>query len=146
MNLEEILKNLIKDRPLFHSEADFQFALAWQIKKKYQDADIRLEYPIEDEGRKYVDILVDGKYLIELKYKTRELNGSYDGESYNLKEQGAQDHARYDFIKDISRIETFDINPSFNQGYVIFLTNDLSFCEEVAQVINVMNLAFMREQ
>ena len=31
MNIEEILSCLAEKRPVFHSEADFQHALAWQF-------------------------------------------------------------------------------------------------------------------
>lgn len=31
-------------RPIFHSEADFQFSLAWIIKEIYPNCEIRLEF------------------------------------------------------------------------------------------------------
>lgn len=74
MDITYPLIELSRTRKIFHSEADFQFALAWEIQKRYPDAKVRLEYcPIEIEPAMHVDILVilDGNwYPIELKYKT----------------------------------------------------------------------------
>lgn len=36
----EILSRLAKKRPIFHSEADFQHALAWEVRGMHVDADI----------------------------------------------------------------------------------------------------------
>ena len=33
INIHEVMTELAKMRPIFHSEADFQFALAWQIRE-----------------------------------------------------------------------------------------------------------------
>lgn len=140
---KRILEELSKERPVFHSEADFQFALAWKIQGTYPDSKIRLEKCIDDM---YIDIIVkmDGEEVpIELKYKTR--NKSKEdktkksvpfedkyGESFNLKNQGAQDQARYDFVKDISRIEDLVINDvnKMNHGYAVILTNDETYWNE----------------
>ncbi len=45
------------------------------------------------------------KLAIELKYKTRHLLGIVGGEIYDLGDQAAQDLGRYDFFKDIERLE-----------------------------------------
>lgn len=128
MNLLPIIETLRRKRPLFHSEADFQFALAWEIQKAFPSADIRLEYPPESEPNKYIDILVrsDGcSYPIELKYKTKKLSASAGGERYFLKNHGAQDIGAYDCMKDICRVESFANNlVGFKCGYVLWLTND----------------------
>jgi hypothetical protein len=42
LNIGSLLEHLAAKRPLFHSEADFQFALAWQIRSAY-DVEVRLE-------------------------------------------------------------------------------------------------------
>jgi hypothetical protein len=62
---------LAQRRPLFHSEADFQFALAWELKTSHPDADLRLEKRVIDDPRIELDILcvLDGRrYGLELKY------------------------------------------------------------------------------
>lgn len=43
MNLNDIINDLSKKRPIFHSEKDFQFALSWKIHEIYKDLKIRLE-------------------------------------------------------------------------------------------------------
>lgn len=131
MDMLPIIESLRRCRQLFHSEADFQFALAWEIQRLCPNADIRLEYPPAHEPNKYIDILVrrDGfTYPVELKYKTRKLSVINDGEQFHLKDHGAQDLGAYDFIKDICRVEAFaDHLGGFRCGFVIWLTNDPSY-------------------
>jgi hypothetical protein len=136
MNIENLLQSLSQIRPVFHSEADFQFALAWHIKQNIPEVDIRLEYPkvdrehVRNNKRIYLDILVlNGriKYGIELKYKTKSLELNIGEESFNLNNQGAQDIARYDYLKDIQRLEWFKSEGIFDIGYAIFLSNDSKY-------------------
>lgn len=128
MELLPVIELLRQKRSLFHSEADFQFALAWEIQHSYPTAEIRIEYPTASEPNKYIDILVYNKgcaYPIELKYKTKKLSALVGGEQYNLKNHGAQDLGAYDFVKDICRVETFATHlGGFKCGYVLWLTND----------------------
>ena len=128
MELIMAVEALRQKRPVFHSEADFQFALAWEIKTLCPNAEIRLEVPFGKEAKSYIDILVSHQgnvYPIELKYKTRKLSYDLDGESYNLKNHGAGDFGSYDFIKDICRIEELsELLHDFKYGYALWLTND----------------------
>lgn len=129
MDLTIPLLQLKNKRKIFHSEADFQFALAWEIQICYPVAKVRLEYrPPEIEPNMYIDILViiDGIwYPIELKYKTVKCTKASGGEIFKLKNHGAQDLGRYDYLLDIMRIEQFSkyIDP-FGKGYALMLTND----------------------
>lgn len=82
-------------------------------------------------------------YIIELKYKTRSIMAQIDrfGEfpvmdfqrqnSLNVqivKNQGAQNFARYDFWKDVRRIELSQARfKNVNGGLAIFVTNDTSY-------------------
>ncbi|MDI3339318.1 MAG: hypothetical protein QJR03_02175 [Sphaerobacter sp.] len=99
IDLDAVLRGLAAERPLFHSEADFQHALAWKLHEAAPDAQMRLEFkPFPDE-RFYVDIWMraaSGSVAIELKYPTRVLSSTVAGESFLLKSQGAQDLLRYD--------------------------------------------------
>lgn len=65
---------------------------------------------------------------IELKYKTRALRAHIGSEHFALRSQSAQDLGRYDFIKDIGRVENVvaDRAPRAS-GYAILLTNDPSY-------------------
>lgn len=132
MDIFNPITKLSRSRKIFHSEADFQFALAWEIQKEYPDAKIRLEYcPPGNDLKQYIDIMVvteTGWYPIELKYKTRSLSINYDGELFRLKDQSAQDQGRYDFLKDVQRIESFcKYNPEMHKGFAVFLTNDSAY-------------------
>ena len=128
LDIQLAFESLCEKRSVFHSEADFQFAFAWEIQRLYPQADIRLEYPSIKEPKKYKDLIVKHKgyvYPIELKYKTKKLSISIGEEQYFLKDHGAQDLGAYDCIKDICRIESLANHLSgFRNGFVIWLTND----------------------
>jgi len=134
IDIEKLLQQLAEKRPVFHSEADFQHELAWLLHSEFPKANIRLEKPFLKENGKseYVDIfadLNDKKYFIELKYKTKKLKSKEEinGEKFYLKDQGAQDCGRYDFWKDVSKIESRVAENNNGLGYAIFLTNDYSY-------------------
>lgn len=114
------------ERQLFHNEADFQFALAWEIQKTYPECNIRLEYKVPTFENRYTDIWINDEkpIAIELKYKPKKISLKYDNEIFELKEQGAQDIGRYDFLKDVQRVE--EIISKFPEvtGYAIILTDD----------------------
>ena len=87
-----VMDNLRFKRKRFHSEADFQFALAWEIQTLYPDAEVRLEYCPREAPHMHIDIIVElnGKlFPIELKYKTLKIDCSFAGENYSLKSHGA---------------------------------------------------------
>jgi len=123
---------LSRTRPLYHSEADFQHALAWQLRSSYQDCDVRLEVPMPSDSlrREHLDLLVihRGKRVaIELKYKTRRLRLHQRDEVFDLQSHGAQDLGRYDFLLDVQRVERFIHNRRADHGFAILLTNDASY-------------------
>lgn len=156
---------LDSEKRIFCSEADFQFALAWRIKELLQDkADIRLEFtPSEfikqsikqDKKNKknhknmHIDIVVitEGQMIpIELKYKTKafkktvKIREKYKTEPIDieLKNQGAENLGRYDFIYDISRLERITDSGLYpiQTAYAIFLTNDSCYWKEPKQKNN----------
>ena len=125
-NIHEVMTELAKTRPIFHSEADFQFALAWQIREMMPDSQIRLEFPYKSMR---LDIWIrDQETAIELKYKTQRIESKHGDEEFTLREQAAQDLGCYDFLKDIERIETMKSSGLAKHGFAIMLTNDLSYC------------------
>lgn len=131
MNIRETLATLARQRPIFHSEADFQHALAWVIHQQIPAASIRLEFPIPFVARlNHVDIWIKQPksiLAIELKYKTRALSVQLSDEQFTLTNQSAQDLGRYDFIKDIYRLEQITVSHPKAIGYAIFLTNDSAY-------------------
>ena len=65
---------------------------------------------------------------IELKCKTRGLELEQEDESFALRSQSAQDQGRYDFLRDIQRLELMRSKvEQCRAGYAVLLTNDSSY-------------------
>lgn len=131
VEIGEILSALAAQRPIFHSEADFQHAFAWEIHQRLPKASVRLELPVQVGNQfLHIDIWVvyQGAVLaVELKYKTRSLSIQFGNEQYDLKNQNAQDIGRYDFLKDVQRLERVRAQHQNFTGYAILLTNDSAY-------------------
>lgn len=131
IDIGQVLSILAKKRPVFHSEADFQHAFAWELHQELPTASVRLELPIQVKKRfLHIDVWVadqDAILAIELKYKTRGLSVRVGDEQYRLKDQSAQDLGRYDFVKDIQRLEQVSVTHPNITGYAILLTNDSAY-------------------
>ena len=131
LNLYTVIERLKSKRKIFVSEADFQLELAWNIRELYPEAQIRLEFCPDFAPSMRVDILVlmDDRWIpIELKYKTKAYWKVIDGELFSLKNHAAQDLGRYDYLRDLQRLEYLKENaPLFEEGYTVFLTNDQSY-------------------
>lgn len=157
--INEVLDKLAKRRPLFWSEADFQFEFAWELHKMLDGkAKIYLERRFEIDNtsnnstneksnksttnrslnKLYVDIWVeyDNKtYPIELKYTTKRCK-IHDAENpVETKEQSARDAGCYRFLWDIKRLE--DIKTTLKEkevkGYAIMLTSDAGYYNHSGQ-------------
>jgi hypothetical protein len=93
LDMSDVMRRLAVERPLFHSEADFQHALAWKIHELAADAQIRLEVPSGRLDKKErIDILVrlaSKTYAIELKYKKRKLDYGCAGEKFAFTDDSA---------------------------------------------------------
>ena len=127
----QLMEGLSRRRPLFHSEADFQHAFAWELHQIMPEWEIRLEVPVRAEaGVVHLDMLAchgEARIAVELKYKTRALTASLNGEDFALSDQAAQDLGRYDFFKDVVRVEAYARSGGERRGYAIFLTNDSAY-------------------
>lgn len=131
LELHFILASLASRRPVFHSEADFQHALAWELHQHDRAANVRLEKRVS--ARVHLDLLVQslsGELAIELKYKTRAIKLVHGDEQYELLDQSAQDIGRHDFIKDIRRLEDYVEGHAGAVGYAVLLTNDRTYWSE----------------
>jgi len=130
VELRDALEQLATHRSVFHSEADFQFALGWEIKTLSPDVNIRMEVPQpRPAGRpEYLDLLCStpegGRTAIELKYATTSWTGrDRHGETYRLAHHAAWDLARRYYVHDVERLERFcDASPS-TSGVAVMLTN-----------------------
>lgn len=129
-DLHSVLSLLSSERPLFHSEADFQHALAWKVHELFPEAMVRLEYrPVPNE-RVYIDIfltLPTGQLALELKYTTRGHSAIWKGETFTLADQAAQDLHRYDFLKDLVRLQKVAQRDASLSAWAIMLTNDSAY-------------------
>lgn len=129
-DLGAVLGALRRKRPVFHSEADFQHAFAWEVQRAMPLARVRLETRPVPGVR--LDLLVSGEdgsrqTAVELKYLTRAWTGNVGGERFELKDQGAQDIRAYDVVKDIGRVEQDTVLLPGCDGVVIVLANDPSY-------------------
>ena len=125
------LEDLARERPVFHSEADFQHALAWHIHERTPGTQVRLEFNPFPCEKLYLDIYLRDAVAIELKYKTKKAELTHNNEAFSLKGQAAQDCGRYDFIQDVRRLERVvnDSAAPARVGFAVFLTNDPLYWE-----------------
>lgn len=127
--LGDIIVQLARRRPIFHSEADLQHSFAQVLWELAPDVRSRLEVPQRGVGRQeYLDLLCMGpsaRTAIEFKYFTRKWTGTVGtpAEDYALKGHAATDLARLHFVRDIARLERF-CRRSDQNGLAIMLTND----------------------
>ncbi len=127
-HVEQTMARLAARRPIFHSEPDFQHAFAWQLQMDHPDARIRLETRPRHGVRLDVLATFDERPLAyELKYRLRNVTTTIDGELFDLPNQGAQDVRRYDFAKDVARLEVLLGDGVADDGYAIALTNDPNY-------------------
>lgn len=99
----------------------------------------------------FYDIVLEEEnqyFVIELKYKTKSADIFYKNKKYSLKNQSAQDLGRFDFLKDISRIEQwnqFNPNRTFAGGVAVILTNDSSYWKKTGENCNYEAFALKDE-
>jgi hypothetical protein len=120
------VEDLRQRRPVFHSEADFQHALAWSAHQSNPSLRVRLETRPAPGMR--LDLLlskpnIDEHLALELKYLTAAWAGVVENERFTLVNQAAQDIRAYDVVKDVKRVEQFVSQPHWS-GAVLVLTND----------------------
>ena len=133
VDLPNVLIAALKRRGIFHSESDFQHHLAWAIHLACASVQVRLEYPLsknQNNRRQHCDIVFGNhgvKIGVELKYKTKKLCTTVDQETFDLTDQYALDHGRYDFFKDIARLESWVKSEEIDYGYAVFLTNEQAY-------------------
>ena len=92
LDIDGLMASLADRRKVFHSEADFQHALAWQVHEARPESQVRLEVsvvPVEAQ-RMILDIwLPVEKIAIELKYVTRRLELEHNEEFFALRNHSA---------------------------------------------------------
>lgn len=123
------MAHLAARRPVFHSEADFQFAFAQSAASLDEGIGIRLEVPQRGSRRTYVDLVCRRELavsLIEFKYVTRSWTGTdgHTDEVFDLRGHEALDLARLHFVHDVTRLETWTAQQLSSNGFAVLLTND----------------------
>lgn len=150
LDIAKILTELSLKRPIFHSEADFQHALAWELHQKWPKCSMRLEFkPPYLTNRMYVDIWATSSEVtiaIELKYKTKAFRTNIHEENLDLSNHSAPDEGRYDFLKDVQRLEQVVYKHSNTIGYAIFLSNDNTYWNPPANTSIANDLQFRIHQ
>lgn len=149
--IENAIHKLQKRRTAFHSEADFQHALAWQLHVIHgDDLDVMLEVRQPNlSPRVELDLLLrlDGaRIAVELKYITKSLvvdQGRLD-DQFELREHGAPDLARYGFCRDLERLERVIDAGLADAGVAVLLTNDPGLWSE--RPSSAADLAFRLHQ
>ena len=138
VDLSEVLARLAAERPVFHSEADFQLALGLALWDSDSDLQVRLEVPPPDHAGlrhgAHLDLVAfnqrtEQRTVLELKYTTRSWSGLAKSgvarsEEYRLKNHGAEDIFGYDVVKDIWRVEQVVGGQEGWNGAVVVLTNN----------------------
>jgi hypothetical protein len=124
IEIDLVMQELGASSPVFTSEWDFQKKLVKAVERRLPDA--RFECPCRFE-RIRIDLgiyLGGSTAVIELKYKTRKFDVILDGKHFALKNTSVRPEARYDFVKDIKRLERYVRCEAGSVGWAIILTND----------------------
>ncbi len=133
--LNKLMQDMASEEKIFQNEAQFQFELAWRIRKELNHKDkeeyqVLLEHTFSDsclrKDKQFVDIVIkspNNQYVaIEVKYKKR----GVDCKRYNkcIGNDAEQLFGRYDFFKDMERNENLIKANKVVKAYCILLTNE----------------------
>lgn len=138
IDISGVMAQLAVDRPVFHSEADFQHAFAWAICTRNPRLRARLE--IELTTHQHLDLLLtdadtDQKTAVELKYPRAAWTGEDRGEPFNLRAHGAADLVGYDTLKDLQRLESLVDAGTVQNGLLLMLTNEPAYWKKPASAL-----------
>ena len=151
----DVKQFLDTNKELLFNERDLQMHLATFLRQSghYDDVDVEYYVPLSElEGYIWknelrMDVLIrKGKEFlpIELKYKTRTVKKRLPrfGEPVSheikvMKNQGAQDVGKYDFWKDVRRIEIVRNRfKAIKNGLAVFVTNDPAYIQRGRETSN----------
>ena len=151
----DVKQFLDTNEELLFNERDFQMHLATCLRQTghYDDVDVEYYVPLSEfenyiwNNELRIDVLVrkGDEYLpIELKYKTKSVKKHVPrfGERLSsdvevMKNQGAQDLGKYDFWKDVRRIEIVRKRfRAIKNGLAVFVTNDPAYLRSGRDISN----------
>lgn len=145
----DIREFIRQQQELMFNELDFQIQLALYLRGsgRYDDVDVEYSLPRDAmpgydwNSNLRIDLVVsrNGEYCpVELKYPTRKVTrritrfGEDVPEAVVMKNQGAQDIVRYNFWKDVRRLEVLRGRfESVSGGVAVMMTNDMSYTRPV---------------
>jgi hypothetical protein len=120
------MTGLASKRPVFHSEADFQHSLAWELHLRLPTAEVRLERRLSTDSNERLDLLfIDGGFrlAVELKYPVTKFDAALGDEPFVLWAQGAEDRMRFNYVWDVVRLERLVAADVADAGAAVLLTN-----------------------
>ncbi|MCL6597626.1 MAG: hypothetical protein K6T81_02660 [Alicyclobacillus macrosporangiidus] len=107
------------------SQADLRDKLANHLREAGYSVSVN-----RNLGRDTIDIWAERGHetlAIEVRNKTALLQTMYQGKFIHLKNQAAQDVSRYDFIRDIAKLERVVSRRPDVKGYALLVTNDAMY-------------------
>jgi len=127
IDIQAVLETLAETRPVFHSEADFQFAFAWTAAQLVEGLKVRLE--VRQPNGRELDLMLTDESLehqlaIEFKHLTIGWSGSIGGEHFQHGKPMSENLGRRGIVEDIERIEDMVRNGDATAGAVVVLTNN----------------------
>ena len=151
----DVKQFLDTNKELLFNERDLQMHLATFLRQTghFDDVDVEYYVPLSElkdyiwNNELRIDVLVrkGDEYLpIELKYKTKSVKKRIPrfGEQVSadvevMKNQGAQDLGKYDFWKDVRRIEIVRKRfKAIQSGLAVFVTNDPAYLQSGRDLSN----------
>jgi hypothetical protein len=122
-SIHEEMKALSQKHPFFSSKEAFKDALKFQLQEKFRVMNNKHFHGY------VVDLWVEDpnggqQYAIYLMNKLARLAIKQNNQSIELKHHGAQDIGRYDFLKQVEKLEKLATGRENVQGIAILLTND----------------------
>lgn len=135
--VHEVMSALSGERPVFHSEADFQHSFAQMLERLHPGLEVRLEIPYRAIGsedpcsRTALDLRCRDRVrgsvtAIEFKYRTRMWQGEIKDEKFQLRDHSATDLGRQEFVHDLARLDVW-ARTAGGTAFVILLTNEDSY-------------------
>jgi hypothetical protein len=129
------LESFLLAKPLLFSQTEFRDKLASVMRESgYQ------VHTNRDLGQMKIDIWAekgDEIITLEVRYKTASLDTIHNGKPVSLKNQLARDISRYDYVKDIEKLEQIVLKRSGVKGYALLITNDPLYWNKPKHLNNI---------
>jgi hypothetical protein len=128
-SIKQEMKKLAQKHPFFYSKEAFKNALKHQLQEKFRVIENK------DFHGCVVDLWVEDPYseqcyAIYLMNKLGRLTTHLENRLIELKNHGAQDIGRYDFLKQVEKLEKITTGSDNIKGIAILLTNDHLYWSE----------------